>query len=278
MTCEDSRERLVDLLYYDELDAAHRVSVVAHLEACPTCELRWRQIQAVAAAADRWSAPPVPRGVAERALARVTAEARTTRTPMVSPAGVAGRVLLGGGAALLSLLLVAGLASRETTVVGAGALATVWTALYAGLLIVGEHPSIRGVSRAALVAAGASLLLVPATTIPGVVDACERWVQAARGSAPMALILMAIAAGYTAGPLVLGAVAARRESAREWVADGLKLSGLYALLIAPAVALQCVALPLETTSLWMAGALVGCAVGGPAGLRLGGWLRHATAT
>lgn len=276
MNCEDGQERLVDLLY-GELDAADRVSVVAHLEGCPACEQRWRQIRAVAAAADRWSAPPVPRGVAERALARVTAGPHSTWMPMVSPAGVAGRVLLGAGGALLSLLLVAGVASRDTTVLGAGVLATVWTALYAGLLIVGQHPSIRGLSRAALIAAGASLLLVPATTIPGVVEACERWVQAARGSAPMALTLMVIAAGYTAGPLVLGAVAARRESAREWVADGLKLSGLYALLIAPAVALQCIALPLETTSLWMAGAVVGCAVAGPAGLRLGGWLRHAMA-
>lgn len=276
MNCEDGQERLVDLLY-DELDAADRVSVVAHLEACPACERRWRQIRAAAAAADGWSAPPVPRGVAERALARVTAGPDTTWTPMVSPAGVAGRVLLGAGAALLSLLLVAGVASRETTVVGAGVLATVWTVLYAGLLIVSQHPSIRGLSRAALIAAGASLLLVPATTIPGVVEACERWVQAARGSVPMAVILMVIAAGFTAGPLVLGALAAPRESAREGIADGLKLSGLYALLIAPAVALQCVALPLATTSLWMAGALVGCAAAGPAGLRLGGWLWHATA-
>lgn len=277
MNCGRAQELLVDLLY-EELDVADRVSVLAHFEVCSACEARWRRIRGVAVAADRWSAPPVPRGVAERALARVAAEPHTTWTPLVSPAAVAGRVLLGAGAALLSLLLVAGVASRETTVVGAGVLATVWTVLYAGLLIMSQHPSIRGLSRAALMAAGASLLLVPATTIPGVVDACERWVQAGRGSAPMALMLMTIAAGYTAGPLVLGAVAARRESAREWIADGLKLSGLYALLIAPTVALQCVALPLETTSLWMAGALVGCAAAGPAGLRLGGWLRQATAT
>jgi hypothetical protein len=275
MNCGQARELLVDLLY-EELDVADRASVGAHFEACPSCEARWRQIRAAAAAADRWAAPPVPRGVAERALVRVAGQ-HSTRTPMVAPGAIAGRVLLGAGAALLSLLLVAGVASRETTVVGAGVVATVWTALYAGLLILSQHPSIRGLVRAALIAAGASLLLVPATTIPGVVEACERWVQAARGSAPMALILMTIAAAYTAGPLVLGAAAARRESAREWIADGLKLSGLYALLIAPAVALQCVALPLDTTALWMAGALAGCAAAGPAGLRLGGWLRRATA-
>ena len=276
MNCGHVRELLVDLLY-EELDGADRASVVAHLEACPVCERRWRQIRAVAAAADRWSAPPVPRGVAERALVRVAGQ-DMTRTLMMAPAAIAGRVLLGAGAALLSLLLVAGVASRETTVLGAGVLATVWTALYTGLLILSQHPSIRGLTRGALIAAGTALLLVPATTIPGVVEACERWVQAARGSAPMVLILMAIAAGYTAGPLVLGALAARRESPREWIADGLKLSAVYALLIAPAVALQCVSLPLDTTALWMAGGLVGCAAAGPTGLRLGAWLRRTTAT
>jgi hypothetical protein len=276
MNCGQAQELLIDLLY-EELDATHRAPVAAHVETCPTCQLRWRQVRGVAAAADRWSAPPVTRGIAERALVRLAAEQHTAWRSMMSPAAVVGRVLLGAGAALLSLLLVAGLASRERTTVGAGALAAAWTVLYAGLLIASQHPSIRGLARAALAAAGVALLLVPAMAIPAVVEACERLVQAAHGSAPMALVLMIVAAGYTAGPLVLGAVAARRESRHEWVVDGLKLSGLYALLVAPAVALQCVALPLETTALWMTGALAGAAAAGPVGLRLGGWLRHAAA-
>ncbi len=273
MNCGQVEDLLVDLLY-EELDATQRAPVLAHLEACAACHRRWRQVRAVAVAADRWTAPPASRGIAERALVRVAAEP-TTRTSMMAPAGVIGRVLLGACAALFSLLLVSGMASRQTTVVGAGVLATVWTILYAGLLILSQHPSIRGLARAALIAAGVALLLVPGMTIPGVVAACERLVQAAHSSAPMTLILMLVAAGYTAGPLILGAVAARRESLREWIADGLKLSGLYALLIGPAVALQCVALPLDTTALWLAGALLGDAAAGPAGLRLGGWLRHA---
>jgi hypothetical protein len=181
------------------------------------------------------------------------------------------------GAALFSLLLVSAVASRQTTVIGAGVLATAWTVVYASLLVVSQHPSIRGLGRAALVAAGLALLLVPGMTIPAVVEVCERLVQAAQRSAPMTVVLMIAAAGYTAGPLVLGALAARRESPRQWIGDGLKLSGLYALLIGPAVALQCVALPVDTTALWLAGAILGCAGAGPAGLRLGGWLRHAIA-
>jgi hypothetical protein len=273
MNCGEAEDLLVDLLY-EELDTSQRATVLTHLETCVACQHRWHQLRAVAVAADRWTAPPVSRGIAERALARVAAEART-RTSMMSPATIVGRVLFGAGAALFSLLLVSGMASRETTVVGVGALATVWTVLYAGLLIVSQHPSIRGLARAALVAAGVALLLVPAMTIPRVVAACERLVQAAQSSTPMTVILMTVAAGYTAGPLILGALVAHRDSRREWITDGLKLSGLYVLLVGPAVALQCVALPLDTTALWLAGALLGCAAAGPAGLRLGDWLLHA---
>lgn len=276
MNCTRVQELLVDLLY-EELDAGERASVTSHLETCHACQLRWSQVRAVAAAADRWSAPPVSRGIAERALMRVAAQQRAARMSMVSSATIVGRVLLGGGAALLSLLLVAGVASRQTTIVGAGALAVVWTVLYSGVFLASQHPSIRGLTRPALIGSGIALLVVPAMTIPSVVEACERWVRATGNSAPMALLLVVVAAGYTAAPLLVGGLGERVESGRDWIVDGLKLSALYAVLTAPAVALQCVALPLEITALWMAGALAGAAGAGPVGLRLGGWLRHVTA-
>lgn len=276
MNCAQVQECLVDLLY-EELDAAERGPAMAHLETCPGCQLRWSRVRAVAAAADRWAAPPVSRGIAERVLVRVAAEQHAARASAVSSAALIGRVLLGGGAALLSLLLVAGVASRQTTVVGAGALAVVWTVLYAAVFLAAQHPAIRGLTRAALIGSGIALLVVPAMTIPSVVEVCERWVRAAQGSAPVALLLVVVAAGYTAVPLIVGALNVRRESERDGIADGLKLSALYALLIAPAVALQCVALPLEITALWMTGALAGAAAAGPIGLRLAGWRGQATA-
>lgn len=276
MNCARVQELLVDLLY-EELDAGERALVTSHLSTCHACQLRWSQIRAVAAAADRWSTPAVSRGIAERALMRVAAEQRTARMSMLSPATIVGRVLLGGGAALLSLLLVAGVASRETTIVGAAALAVVWTVLYAVVFLAARHPAIRGLTRAALIGSGVALVLVPVTTVPGIVEACERWVRAAPGSAPLALLLVVVAAGYTAAPLLAGSLAARVESDRDWIVDGLKLSVLYALLTAPAVALQCVSLPLQIMALWTTGALVGAAAAGPVGLRLGVWLRHATA-
>lgn len=275
MNCARVQELLVDLLY-EELDTDERTSLTAHLETCQACQRGWSRIRAVAVAADRWSAPPVSRGIAERALVRVAAEQHAARASMASSAAIVGRVLLGGGAALLSLLLVAGVASRQTTIVGAGALAVVWTVLYSAVFLAAQHPAIRGLTRAALIGSGIALLIVPAMSIPSVVDVCERWVMSAHGSAPMALLLVVVAAGYTAVPLLAGGLGARAKSDREWIVDGLKLSGLYALLIAPAVALQCVALPLQITALWMTGALVGAAAAGPISLRVGGWRRHAT--
>lgn len=271
MNCDQIQERLVDLLY-EELDHEERGAVTAHLEICAACQSRWARIRAVASAADRWPAPAVSRGLAERALVRVAAEQRAGRT---SSAVILGRVLLGGGAALVSLLLVAGLAHRQATTLGMAVLAVIWTVLYSAVLLASHQPSVRAVTRAALAGTGVALVLAPVLTIPGVVEACARWVRAAQGSAPWALVLVVAAAGYTAAPLLLGALAARSGQERHWVVEGLKLSGLYSLLIAPAVYLGCVALPLEVTAVWMAGALMGAAAAGPVGLRVGGWLRHA---
>ncbi len=274
MNCVRAQELLVDLLY-EELDAEEQASVTAHLEACTNCQRHWSRVRAISSAADGWSAPPVSRGIAERALARVAAEQRAawTRTSWSAEA-VFGRVLLAAAAALASLLLVTGVAGRQTTALGMGVLAVIWTVLYSGLLVSGHHPWVRGLTLTALTGAGVTLVLVPVLAIPSVVEACTRWVGAAHTAAPWTLVLLVVAAGYTAAPLLVSALGARAEHDHHWVTDGLKLSLLYALLIAPAVYLQCVALPREVTALWMAGALVGTGAAGPVGLRLGDWLRR----
>jgi hypothetical protein len=62
-----------------------------------------------------------------------------------------------------------------------------------------------------------------------------------------------------------------RPQRTQRLVEGTTLSGVYALLIAPAVYLQCAPLPLDVTAVWMAGAILGVALGGPVGLRLRGW-------
>jgi hypothetical protein len=274
MNCGRAQELLVDLLY-EELDADGRPALVTHLEACGDCRLHWTRIRTAAAAADRWSAPPVSRGIAERALVRVAAEQRATRPTPVGPAALVGRALLAGGAALVSVLLVAGITGRPGTPVGMAVLAIVWTVLYAAVFLASWHPAIRAVARAAVAGAGVALVLVSVMTIPSAVEACVRWVSAAQRSVPLALVLVIVAAGYTAAPLLAGTLSAGVTQGGGGFADGLKLSGLYALLIAPAVYLECVALPAEVIALWMAGALLGAAAAGPVGLRVADWLRQA---
>lgn len=273
MNCSEVQGLLVDLLY-EELGAEERSRLLSHLEGCGECRERWSRLQALSAAADRWTAPPIPRGVAERALARIASErAREARLRWrgLAPVQVMRGVLLGAGAAVVSLLLVVGISDRQVAPLGVGVLGVVWTALYAGLLLTTFHERLRPVARAALTGTGIALVLVPPLSIPSVVEACARWVQAAPGSLTFSLALFVFAAGYTAGPLLVGGLAFGQPRPDSRLADGATLSLVYALLIAPAAYLQCLPLPLHVTAVWTAGAILGAGLAGPLSLRLAGW-------
>lgn len=276
MECREVEAVLVDLLY-EELSAGDQSRLLAHIEGCRDCSDRWSKLRALAAAADRWGAPSPSRGIAERAIARVASERAREAARLVtepSSARVLRHVGLGAAAALVSLLLVAGTVGREAAPVTIGVVGVVWTVLYAGVLLMKDHPRLRPVAAPALAGAGITLILAPPLSIPSVVEACERWVRAAPESGVFAMVLVLFAAGYTAGPLMIGGLTFGRPERGPRIVEEATLSGVYALLIAPAVYLQCAALPLDVTALWMAGALLGAALGGPAGLRLGGWLRR----
>lgn len=269
MRCPDSTA-FVDLLY-EEVEPGACAQLLAHLEDCGQCGERWRRLRALSESLDRWDAPQPPRGIAERALARVATERarKAERTQSdVSPERIMPRVLLGAGAALVSLLLVAGIAERQVAPLTIGVLGVVWTVLYAGVLLARSHPQLRAVAGPALAGAGITMILAPVLSIPSVVEACARWIQAAPASLAFALVLTLLAAGYTAGPLLLGGLVFGRSTGARPLADGATLSVLYALLIAPAVYLQCLTLPLNVTAVWMAGGIVGAGLAGPASLGL----------
>jgi hypothetical protein len=275
MECREIEAALVDLLY-EELAASEQSRLLAHIEGCRECRERWSELRTLAAAADRWEGPSPSRGICERALARVATErAREVarRGAELSSARVLRHVGLGAAAALVSLLLVAGTVGREAAPVTIGVLGVVWTVLYAGVLLTKDHPRLRPVAGPALAGAGIALILTPPLSIPSVVEACERWIRAAPESGVFAMVLVLFAAGYTAGPLMIGALALGRPRPESRIVEEATLSGVYALLIAPAVYVECAGLPLDVTALWMAGAILGAALGGPAGLRAGRWLR-----
>jgi hypothetical protein len=278
MECREVEAALVDLLY-EELSAGDQSRLLAHIEACRECGERWSKLRALAAAADRWEAPSPSRGIAERAIARVASErareaARQATEP--SSARVLRHVGLGAAAALVSLLLVAGTVGRQAAPVTIGVLGVVWTVLYAGVLLMKDHPRLRSIAAPALAGAGITLILAPPLSIPSVVEACERWVRATPESGAFTMVLVLFAAGYTAGPLMIGALTFGRPGRVPGIVEEATLSGVYALLIAPAVYLECAELPLDVTALWMAGAILGAALGGPAGLRLRGWRQRPT--
>ncbi|MBI4610243.1 MAG: zf-HC2 domain-containing protein [Candidatus Rokubacteria bacterium] len=273
MHCSEVRALLVDLLY-EEAGAEERSRLLAHLEECGECGERWSRLRALSAAADRWPAPPLPRGIAERALARVASErVRETRRkwPEFSPAQILPRVLLGAGAALVSLLLVLGTIEGQLAPLAIGAFGVVWTVLYAGFFLTASHGRLRPVAWSALTGAGIALILVPPLSIPTVVEWCARVIRAAPDSVSFALVLVLFAAGYTAGPLLVGGLAFGRPRSDHGLGDGATLAILYALLIAPAVYLQCLPLPLHVTAIWMVGGILGAALAGPLSLRLAEW-------
>jgi hypothetical protein len=273
MNCSEVLALLVDLLS-EEPGGEERSRLRAHVEGCTACGERWNRLRALSVAADRWSAPPPSRGIAERALARVASErAReaSRKWPDLAPEQILRRVFLGAGAAVVSLLLVVGVVERQVGPLAIGVFGVIWTVLYTGLLLTASHGKRKPVAWSALTGAGIALILVPPLSIPSVVEACARLVQAAPGSVAFPLVLFVIAAGYTAGPRLVGGLAFGRPRQGHRPGDGLMLSLLYALLIAPAMYLQCLPLPLNVTALWLAGAMLGAGLAGPLGLQLAGW-------
>jgi hypothetical protein len=270
MNCWKIQESLVDLLY-GEVGAEERSRLLTHLDACRDCRERWNRLRAVVGVADLWTPPPLPRGIAERALARVASErVREARGAWAAPSleQILKGVLFGAGAAAVSLLLVAGVIERPAAPFTVGVLGVLWTALYAAVILTGFQTRLRPLAWSALTGGGAAMILMAPLSIPRVVEACARLIQAAPASLPFALLLLLFATGYTAGPLLVAGAAFGRVRRDQWIRDGMTLSLLYALLIAPAVYLQCLDLPLNVTAVWMAGAVLGASLAGPVSLRL----------
>jgi len=165
---------------------------------------------------------------------------------------------------------VLGVAERQVTATTIGTVGVVWTVLFVGVFLARGHARLGRIARPALAGAGVTLILAPPLSIPSVVEVCARMVRAAPESVSFALLLVLFAAGYTAGPLLVGGLGFRCVERDHRIADGAMLSIFYALLIAPAVYLECLGLPLEITAAWMAGAVLGAAAAGPVSLWLGG--------
>lgn len=274
MHCHDAREWLIDALY-GELPGELEARLESHQEAgCEACRAEWDRLQALATALDGWTAPPPPAGLTERVLARLArkrAETAERRLPAVRPEQAIAALLSGAVAAGISLFLVSGSIPRWLSPLEMGLVGVLWATLYGGVFVLLQSRGAHALARAALTGAGFSLILVPLLAIPGVVEACLRLAKVVvGGSGPEGLAIALGAAIYTAVPVLVGGALFGGER-KGLIQDGLLLGALYGLLIAPAVFLQCLPLPLETTAAWMAGALAGAALGGLGTTKVSSW-------
>jgi hypothetical protein len=182
MTCAGARGRLLDLLY-EELSGEERSAVLGHLEACEPCRGERAALQMVLSTADRWTPPPPPGGIAERAVARVAfARARAVARPVIALQHVLAFAVAGVAATALSLVLVGGGGDLQESALKVGLAGAVWVALYGGAGLLTQSPKHRRIAVAALLAAGVSTLLAPVLSMPDVIEACRRWLEAAQGS------------------------------------------------------------------------------------------------
>lgn len=278
MSCAEVQARLVDLLYA-ELGEDDGAAVRTHLERCAECRTAWLELRSVASALDRWPVP-APRGIAERVLATLAireAEAARTEHPTTAARHLVGFLLAGAGAAILSLLLLSGGAHEGDTPLKIGVVGALWTVLYGGASFLLQHRRYRGLALAALIAAGLSVLLGPVLSMPVVIEACRRWLETAQGSVALNVVLALAGALYAAAPVgVSSAIVTRGGPAGIW-GDGVRLAGIYGLLLAPSVYLQCHTLALSLIAPWVAGVVLGSFLGSVAGVSLASRLRPVSA-
>lgn len=279
MSCRDVRARLVDLLYAEVDDDNGHASLTAHLEQCDGCRAAWNELRSLSSTLDRWTAP-VPMGIAERVLAMLAVrEAGAARAQVHALAlqHLLAFLLAGAVAAGLSLLLVAGGSHQGESPLKVGVVGALWTALYGVAGILTRVHRYRRLAFAALVAAGLSVLLAPALSMPGVIDACRGWLEAAQASVLLNALILLAGALYASTPVFLSGAVVTRVPRGGGVHGALPLASAYALLLAPSVYLQCHTLTLSLTAPWVAGILLGSCLGSIGGVSVAARLRPVAA-
>lgn len=278
MTCSDVCTRLVALLY-DEVDDDDRASLAAHIEQCGECRAAWSELRSLSSVLDRWTAP-TPMGIAERVLAALALrEARVARAHAATLGfqHLIAFVLAGALAAALSLLLVAGGSHQDESPLKLGLVGAFWTALYGGVGLLTRFGRYRRLALVAGVAAGVSVLAAPVLSMPTVIEACRRWLEAAQASVALNAAIVLAGALYAATPMFFSGAVGTRVRPGRVVHEALSLAGVYALLLAPSVYLQCHALTLNLTAPWVAGVLLGTCLGSVGGVAVAARVRPVAA-
>ena len=83
MSCETTREKLYELVF-DLLDEDERREIQAHLESCAGCREAYQRALREHGLLKHWAVPPVPDGLAERAVAAAGATSRSKKEPAMT--------------------------------------------------------------------------------------------------------------------------------------------------------------------------------------------------
>jgi hypothetical protein len=137
-------------------------------------------------------------------------------------------------------------------------------------LVGARQQTLRTAAWLALTAAAIAVglrLWVPVSTI---VEICDRWIHASLGLLPFAVALLFIATASSAGPLFVGTLVFLRQTRDDFSANAMSFA-VYAAILAPLVYHQCLYLPLVVQGLWIAGTVLGAALGGAPTVR---WVRR----
>lgn len=269
MECDKAYDLLVERRY-GHLQGSVRDELTSHLERCEVCRIDAASLDELASTLDRWQLPDPPLRLAALAVERSFNQPRHPSAAEARPARVFAHLGLGLVAAALSMILVAGSVPRlSIPALSLGLIGAVWVAMYGAAFAQALHRELqmRTIARTALLGAGLVILAAPVLSIPSVVDACRHFFAGARGSFGLNLLLFVAGGLYTGIPIfVSAAVCGRALETASVIRGGSHAGILFAILIAPAVYIQCAALALGLVATWMAGSLLAAVAGPTAGI------------
>ncbi|MBI4381825.1 MAG: hypothetical protein HY574_11635 [candidate division NC10 bacterium] len=269
MECDKAYDLLIER-EYGHLQESVQDELSSHVERCEPCRIEAASLDELASTLDRWRVPNPPPMLAALAVERSLNLPRHASAAEARAARVFAHLGLGLVAAALSMILVAGSVPRlSIPALSLGLIGAVWAAMYGAAFAQALHRVLRmrTIARTALLGAGLVVLAAPVLSIPSVVDACRQLFAGARGSFGLNMLLFVAGGLYTGIPIFVSAAVCGRALETTSVNRGGGHAGvLFAILIAPAVYIQCAALALGLVATWMAGSLLAAVAGPTAGI------------
>lgn len=284
MTCLKIQQELAAYLI-GESSPAQKAEIAHHLAGCGDCSTEFEQMRASWQALDHWQEQPLPAGLALSISAQARAAAANAS---IEPAAQKASpwwqqsfvpLSLGLAAAIVSAAIIASRSSIELIhplgLIAAGA---VWVVLYGlvfSLFSIGRRSgqaSWQFLAQAALVAGGMFLLLTYVSPVPSSITFCSKYylTQPFLERLSIGGSYFLFGGLYALIPMGLAAFFSVNRREKNPLLHGSLAGGMFAIMLAPSIFMQCAPFVLGVLLGWFGGALVGSVVGGA----IGYWIRY----